>query len=104
MTMNAAGGQLKSQYNELSTLQEPAQEAEILAMPIIWAPNHRIGRNREGEPCVIIQTLDRGSRPVSKTTVLQNLRIRENVTCRISRPNGQSEDVHGTVIECTSDQ
>jgi Putative PD-(D/E)XK family member, (DUF4420) len=89
------------------TLEPPigaVSDLRFSAMPIEEFPNHRIGADRRGLPCLLIATAT-GDQATGPPLVLEHVSLQQGVDCRITEPGGMTEVRRLTLIRCTdSDQ
>ena len=89
------------------TLEPPTgavSDLRFSALPIEEFPNHRIGADRRGLPCLLIATAT-GDQATGPPLVLEHVSLQQGVDCRITEPDGTTEVHRLTLIRCTdSDQ
>ncbi len=76
-------------------------ENRFLATPIEGYERHRLGKDAQGRPLLLISLNDTQSQRASAPIVLEHLTVMHNVDCRISRPDGIHEAGRFTVVRCT---
>ena len=90
-----------------STLELPTGAFSGLrfsAMPVDEFPNHRIGVDRRGLPCLLVATAG-GYEASGPPLVLEHVSLQQGVDCQITEPDGTSEVHRLTLVQCTdSDQ
>jgi hypothetical protein len=70
------------------------------AVPIPEYPRHRVGKDGEGQPCIMI-SVQGPSRP-GPPIVLENLSLQHGIECRITKPSGDEEVGTFAVLRCTN--
>jgi hypothetical protein len=63
---------------------------------------HRLGKDAHESPVLLISVAGDSRRIRPASIALENLVVRHDVHCRISRPDGAIEEGQFTVIQCTS--
>jgi Putative PD-(D/E)XK family member, (DUF4420) len=88
----------------LKEIPVPETESEsgltFSALPIPGCEPHRLGRNVNGEPALLVAsgtTSDYRSRPPS--IQLEHIAVQHEVTCRVTSPEGQTQESPFTVIQ-----
>lgn len=78
-------------------------EERFSAIPIPEYEQHRLGKDTQGQPLLLISVLEgRGQRePVP--IILEHLTVMYNLRCRVARPDGTSEEERFTIVRCTSE-
>lgn len=64
--------------------------------------NHRLGKDTNGAPSLLISVRDVSARTRPSPIVLENLTVQHDVDCRIKRGDGPLEEGRFTVLRCTS--
>ncbi|NJR52124.1 MAG: PD-(D/E)XK motif protein [Leptolyngbyaceae cyanobacterium CSU_1_3] len=65
---------------------------------------HRLGKDANGLPIVLISAQDGISTQNYAPIVLENLKVAYSVTCRIQRVDGSLEQGKFTILQCTSQE
>jgi len=79
---------------------ERANAGAFRAVPIPGLPSHRLAKDRDGAPCILIRQIDGSPAP---STLLENMSITYNVVCNVDVPGRDSEVEAFTVIRCSPD-
>ena len=85
------------------TLEPPTRASTDLrfsAIPIEGFPNHRIGADRRGLPCLLIATAG-GDQASGPPLVLEHVTLQQGIDCRITELDGTTETHRLTLIRCT---
>lgn len=77
------------------------EENFFSAIPIFGYEPHRLGKDRQGFPVILLSIEDERSQIVPAPITLEYLSVLYNVECRISQLNGDIERRKFTVIRCT---
>lgn len=64
---------------------------------------HRLGKDTQGRPLLLISVLDALSTRQPAPIVLEHLTVMYNQNCRVSRPDGALEEERFTVVRCTGE-
>ncbi len=64
--------------------------------------NHRLGKDTNGAPSLLISVREVSTRTRPSPIVLENLTVQHDVDCRIKRGDGPLEEGSFTVLRCTS--
>jgi hypothetical protein len=64
---------------------------------------HRLGKDAQGRPLLLISILNVRSQNQRTPIVLEHLRVQYNLNCRVSRPDGTFEEGVFTVVHCTGE-
>ena len=64
---------------------------------------HRLGKDAQGKPLLLISILDVPSRRQPAPIVLEHLTVMYNQNCRVSRPDSTFEEGRFTVVRCTGE-
>ena len=77
------------------------QSARFSAQPIPGYERHRLAKNGQNTPSLLISVTEApgGTRPIP--IKLEHLTVQYDVDCRISRSNGSFEEGRFTVVRCT---
>jgi len=73
----------------------------IYALPIPGFEAHRLGRDCNGNVCLVIAA-GAVDHPAQPDICLENLSVRWRVPCEITQPTGTHESLIGTVITCSA--
>jgi len=94
--------QLSTLFASIPVLELHTETGSVFAaLPIPFATPHRIGKDRSGDPSVLICSRD-PSHAQPPPLVLENLLVLPHVTCAITQPTGHTEQGLFTVITCRS--
>ena len=77
------------------------KDARFSAHPIPDYQQHKIAKNTEGFPCLLIAVRPSDRFVQSLPVELENLTVLHNIKCRVLRPDGYTEQERYTVICCT---
>ena len=83
-------------FNSITTTND---EDRFVAFPIPGYEPHRLGKDGQGRPLLLIPTLN--VRSQLPPIVLEHLRVQYNLNCRVSRPDGTFEEGAFTLVHCT---
>ena len=64
---------------------------------------HRLGKDAQGRPLLLISVLDVPSQRQPAPIVLEHLTVAYNQNCRVSHPNNTLEEGRFTVVRCTGE-
>jgi hypothetical protein len=64
--------------------------------------NHRLGKDGNGAPALLISVRDVATKTRPSPIVLENLSVHHDIDCRIKREDGPLEQGRFTVLRCTS--
>jgi hypothetical protein len=76
--------------------------AHFSAQPVPGHDAHRIGKDPEGSPCLLLHVTGGTVGSVFPPIVLSHLAVQHDVHCRISRPEQPPEEATFTLIRCLS--
>ena len=74
---------------------------QFVAQAIPHYDQYRIAKDAKGLPCVLISTTELFEQAHTAPIELKNLSVLQNVECRVSPPDGHTEEGRFTVICCT---
>lgn len=92
---------LDRQFATLAPPVDAASDLRFSASPVEEHPRHRVAMDRRGLPCLLIAVTD--ANVAGPPVVLEHLRMQQGVDCRITEPDGLTEDRRFTIIRCTDD-
>jgi hypothetical protein len=78
-----------------------SKENRFVAIPIPGFKTHRIGRDRKGNPCLLISE-EKSVQLQSTGILLEHIVVDYHSYCQIQKPSGKVQDGHFTVIRCIS--
>lgn len=79
-------------FKQLETPDAPyIEENRLSALPIPGLEGHRLGKDPEGSPVLLLSTKDAAPQTQFAPIALEHLLVQHNVECQISYPNGRSE-------------
>lgn len=78
-------------------------DARFSAMPIPGYQRHRLGRDAQGAPSLLIAVTDKARATWPPPTVLKHLTVQHDVTCRVSRTDRPMDEDQFTVVRCVGD-
>lgn len=91
---------LVSLYESLVVpLGEPSG-TNLSAVPIPGSERHRLAKDANGSPCLLLQQPSATTRPAP--ICLQNLFVSYDVPCNITNPSGAREQDNFTIVKCSS--
>ena len=73
------------------------------ASPIPSYEQHRLGKDAQGRPLLLISIFDVRSQRQPAPIELEHLTVMYNMNCRVSRPDGTFETGRFTVVRCTGE-
>ena len=73
---------------------------DLSAVPFPSAPTHRLGKDANGSPCLLIRQTAQAAR--SAPIRLENLFVSFDVPCTVRQPNGVQESDNFTIVRCTA--
>ena len=73
------------------------------ALPIPGYTTHRLSKDALGRPLLLLSTFKVRSQNQQTPVTLENLTVQYNLNCRVSRPDGTSEEGIFTVVHCTGE-
>jgi hypothetical protein len=73
----------------------------VWATPIPGYDQHRLSKDAQGKPLLLISIVDARSQKQTAPIVLEHLTVMPDMDCRISRPDGTLEAGRFTVVRCT---
>ena len=74
------------------------------ASPIPGYEPHRLGKDAQGKPLLMISTLNVRNQNQPQPIVLEHLKVQYNLSCRVSRPDDTFETGRFTVVRCTGEE
>lgn len=75
--------------------------ADFCALPVPSLERHRVAKDAQLAPAILISVTDAPGESHLAPIVLENLTVQHDVACRITRPDGLTEEGHFSVIRCT---
>lgn len=96
-------------YDDLAAIFEQIQPpalssavgADFCALPVPSLERHRVAKDAQLAPAILISVTDAPGESRLSPIVLENLKVQHDVDCRITRPGGVSEEGRFTVVRCT---
>ena len=79
---------------------EPPGETSFSGVPIPSSETHRLAKDAQGSPCLLLRQPPRAARPAP--VHLQNLSVSYDVACNITHSNGVEEQGTFTIIRCSN--
>ena len=73
----------------------------FMALPIPGHEQHRIGKDVHGAPVLLISVSDELGRGWLAPIVLEHLTVQHDLACRVSHPDGATDEERFTVVRCT---
>ena len=74
--------------------------AQFSAHPVPGYEGHRIGKDFEGGPCLLLRVAHDGRAAVPAPMMLSNLAVQHDVQCRLSRAHEPVEEAAFTLVRC----
>lgn len=90
-------------FHSFDSITTTGDENRFTAFPIPCYEPHRLGKDAQGKPLLLISVLNVGSQSHRTPVVLENLTVQYNLNCRVSRPDGTFEEGVFTVVRCTGE-
>jgi len=88
-------------FNSLKTPVAPTTDtSRFSAHRIPEYENHRLAKDVLGAPCLLISVADKTSDGKSVPILLEHLSVQHDVDCRITTPDGTTEQGRFTVVQC----
>lgn len=75
--------------------------ARFSAIPIPDYEHHRLGKDPNGAPSLLVAAADSRVGGLLAPISLEHLAVQHDVACRITRPDGANEEGRFTVVRCT---
>lgn len=76
---------MKKLIDQFNTLPLPdTNKAQFSALPIKTSSGHRIGKTKDGEPCILLKVRDKKSDEYYANTKLKNIKVWFDIECTIS--------------------
>lgn len=92
---------IKSLFDTLEIpLATSSDGLRFAAQPIPGYESHRLGRDAQGAPSLLIAVAENTERPRPAPIVLEHLTVQSDVRCRIAFPTGELEEGLFTVAQC----
>lgn len=98
----ASKGGLLSVFSRLPIPQATRESEAFSAQAIKQSSPHRIGKDGEGRPAILISTSDGEKSDVHYPVVLEHISVRYNVLCHVTDSSKTSEQGRFVVIRCES--
>lgn len=73
----------------------------FVACPIPTREHHRLAKDAEGNPAILLSVASRRERERPSPVILEHVTVQHDVECRIGRPDGATETGRFTAILCT---
>ena len=64
---------------------------------------HRLGKDAQNRPLLLISTFNVGNQSQPPPIVLEHLKVQHNLNCRVSCPDGMFEEGLFTIVHCTGE-
>ena len=90
-------------FQSFDAITTTSDEDRFAASPIPGYKPHRLGKDAQGRPLLLISVLNVRNRSQCTPIVLEHLRVQYNLNCRVSRPDGTFEEGTFTVVRCTGE-
>ena len=90
-------------FQSIKSVAASDSENQFAAVPIQDNKPHRLGKDAQGRPLLLISIFNVRSQSQYTPVVLEHLRVQYNLNCRISRPDGTFEEGIFTVVRCTGE-
>lgn len=90
-------------FQSFDSITTTGDEDRFAAFPIPCYEPHRLGKDAQGKPLLLISVLNVGSQSHRTPVVLENLTVQHNLNCRVSRPDGTFEEGVFTVVRYTGE-
>lgn len=91
---------LQQLFQSLLMPMPAATGSDLSAVPIRGSTTHRLAKDANGLPCLLIRQPEQEQRP--SPIRLENLQVSFAVPCNLVTPNGQHERDTFTIVRCTS--
>ena len=91
---------LQQLFQSLLMPMPAAIGSDLSAVPIRGSTTHRLAKDANGLPCLLIRQPEQEQRP--SPIRLENLQVSFAVPCNVVTPNGQQERDTFTIVRCTS--
>ena len=88
-------------FQSFDSITTTNDEDRFAASPIPGYESHRLGKDGQGRPLLLISTFNVRSQNQLPPIVLEHLRVQYNLNCRVSRPDGTFEEGIFTLVHCT---
>lgn len=88
-------------FQSFDSITTTNDEDRFAASPIPGYKPHRLGKDAQGSPLLLISTLNTRSQSQPPPIILEHLRVQYNLSCRVSRPDGTFEEGVFTLVHCT---
>ena len=90
-------------FQSIESIESIDDEDRFSAILIPDYEPHRLGKDAQGRPLLLISIIDVRSQRQRNPLVLEHLTIMYNQNCRVSRSDGVPEDRRFTFVCCTSE-
>ena len=90
-------------FQSFDSMTTTSDNDRFAASPIPGHTPHRLGKDALGRPLLLISIFKVRSQNQQTPVVLENLTVQHNLNCRVSRPDGTSEEGIFTVVHCTAE-
>lgn len=90
-------------FQSFDSITTTIDNDRFAASPIPDHTLHRLGKDTLGRPLLLISISKVRSQNQQTPVVLENLTVQHNLNCRVSRPDGTSEEGVFTVVHCTAE-
>ena len=90
-------------FQSIELIATSDSENQFSAVPIQDYKPHRLGKDAQGRPLILISTFNVRSQSQPPPIVLEHLSVQYNLNCQISRPDDTFEIARFTVVRCTGE-
>jgi len=91
-------------FNALQPLSNMASDdARFSAMPIPSYNRHRLGKDAQGAPSLLIAVTNLPGDAYPPPTALEHLTVQHDVACRVRRTDGGHDESRFTIVRCVGD-
>lgn len=93
---------LRELFDALAPPAHAPGVAHFSAQPVPGHEAHRIGKDPDGAPCLLLHITDGANSAPPPPIILSHLAVQHDMHCRISRPQQPPEESTFTLIRCLS--
>ena len=90
-------------FQSVGSIETTSDEDRFSTTLIPGYEPHRLGKDAQGRPLLLISVLDAPSQRQPAPIDLEHLSVMYNQNCRVSRPNNTLEEGRFTVVRCTGE-
>ena len=90
-------------FQSIEPIVTTDNESQFLAILIPGYEPHRLGKDAQGRPLLLISTLNARRQNHPSPIVLEHLSVQYNLNCRVSRSDSTFEEGLFTVVHCTGE-